>query len=319
MFNALLPRNNSKALVDRPEGGDLAYKGYAIAGSGRLPAATRQRLKELIGATDEAHADYLARHQAAQIADGKHSKALNDLHAFARAAGVKPDGDGKKSEDHWRYIHKRDQAAEVMATAEARLEKAATESVRLRTILSRLEDDLKAWSDQARAITECAPVEPGKTTIAAARYRIEMIRSEIHRVSSAPRPKAEVLEDIDRYLARVAELAEPEVERLLEGSREVQWPARTLDRQGIRELDAVAALIVWAVPELVRKRFVEAIDRYASEEDALAAPERRKQLAKLEADLLAAERIEVACCLRDSEPIRQDIDVRALLNIEVAP
>ena len=61
------------------------------------------------------------------------------------------------------------------------------------------------------------------------------------------------------------------------------------------------------------------VDRYASEEDALAAPERRKQLAKLEADLLAAERIEVACCLRDSEPIRQDIDVRALLNIEVAP
>jgi hypothetical protein len=143
-------------------------------------------------------------------------------------------------------------------------------------------------------------------------------------------------------IATLAQAGKPDIRALIGDGGAVGFPsARAIGQQPFIQLlpndsSRSAALIAaaaaaqsrmpdgvsfacWLHGEAIVKRLEADIDATADDSKALSAEQRASELERLKAALLTAERMEVFICELDKEPLRSDIDVRAVLVISGPP
>lgn len=180
------------------------------------------------------------------------------------------------------------------------------------------------------------PPVKAKGAIEAARTEIARARENISRIVSAPihstMVKAAVRDEIERLAAR----GRPDTSRLFSGAGSLSWPqaqarvnvdglvvvhsvddleSRVLGRASAETPDTLA-LMAWMHRDTLIAALDREIGKVADDPAALSVDERASQLSKAKADLLAAERIEVALIDDAGEAYRTDTDPRALLGID---
>ncbi|MGU3417752.1 hypothetical protein [Methylobacterium sp. D54C] len=159
-------------------------------------------------------------------------------------------------------------------------------------------------------------------------------RQERARVSRASIPAAEAKEAARAFVAQTATLARPDVSTLLAGSHEVYFPALASSAMmpvnnadfgmiviGGKVYDGLA-LACWLQPETVIAAIDRDIDAAAVDKSAIPTATRIARLAELDAEILAAERDEVAfIAMAEAQGAvinhRRDVDPRALLQVTV--
>lgn len=202
----------------------------------------------------------------------------------------------------------------------------------------RLVDTCERYLDEtaARGGYALHPSVKAKGTIDAARAEIARVRADIARILNAPihstTVKAAVRDEIERLAAR----GRPNVAHLFQGAGSLSWPqtkarvnvdglvvahsvtgleSRIVGRASAETPDTLA-LLAWMHKDALLAAFDRDISAIADDPAALSAEERASQLAKAKADLLAAERIEVALIDDAGDAYRPDTDPRALLGID---
>ncbi|MER8745847.1 hypothetical protein NKH54_22585 [Mesorhizobium sp. M1004] len=162
-------------------------------------------------------------------------------------------------------------------------------------------------------------------SVEAARAEIDQIKAALDAAYVAPHPSSVVKAKIRHEIDSLANRGTPSLRAALAHGESVHWkhaPANVkltedlaTSRVAVTSPDALG-LIAWAFRDKLISLLDAEIDAFADDKAALSDEQRDTMIAKLSADLLAAERAEVALVTSAGVDHRADVvDVRALLGI----
>ena len=186
-----------------------------------------------------------------------------------------------------------------------------------------------------------APRETAAATVTRMRGTIDNLKRDLDKAARAPVPMQLAIDRVKEQISKLAASGKPDVGPLF--GRDIRfldlgWPVtnRKLDLFGhsvpagegdvIRRLQGFAggdqsdslALLCWLFRDQIEAKIIDDIKKHANEAEALSAQQLVTRRAELSAELLMAERCEIAA-LEKAEadgatiPLRPDCDVRALL------
>ncbi|RVD35624.1 hypothetical protein EN741_27465 [Mesorhizobium sp. M4B.F.Ca.ET.019.03.1.1] len=210
---------------------------------------------------------------------------------------------------------KRDRLTERRDALSARAQQATR-------LVSRAEEYLKgAWSGQ--------PFEAfaGKTkkfaSIDAARAEIDRLKAERDAAYVAPHPSSSAKDKIRAEIASLAKRGAPNLLSVVLHGEPVGWKRAKLDLTNppaqtpvTGQGPDVLGLLAWAMGDKLTALLEAEIDAVADDTNAMTDDQRSAALTRLAADILDAERAEVAMIAAAGVEHRADsVDIRALLGI----
>jgi hypothetical protein len=178
-------------------------------------------------------------------------------------------------------------------------------------IAARLEDFVGATAGGFFVPAQvAAQLEPGESLadgIRRVRSEIGALQAEIARVRNAPPTKEEIAQHLRREVQRLLAAGTPTV--AFRGSEiEISWPDASRFRPESAPAGSPSALVAWLFPDLVFERLSEGLDQIRG---GISAVDRAARSAILEADLLAAERVEEMLV---EMALDQNVEVHRRLN-----
>jgi hypothetical protein len=201
---------------------------------------------------------------------------------------------------------------------------------------------VEAWLRDGRpsgTVLEAVEVEPPKllkgedvlSGIERLRRRCRELKSDLHRIASAPMPSSWAKERMREQVEALAARGEPDASVLTERGANIIWPTVQLrvtiynaepGAVGYAEVPDMLAIEAWRNKEAIIKQLTALIDAESDDKAALTDTERQLRTAEVMADELACERDEAALTWRavsEQLPVwfRADIAPQALLGLAV--
>ena len=308
-----------------------------------LPARSRDKLLELRQRAADARAAIEAAMDArddawTQAADLE--RALKNLtNPFARGGHQRPVSDAEVQ----RVQAKLDGTKDRRARANAHLDTLGRAHAPLSTVLEKSDRFIigRVHTEFTGSLPAPAPRETAAAAVTRMRGTIDNLKRDRDKAARAPVPMQLAIDRAKEQISKFAASGMPDVGPLF--GRDIRfidlaWPVANvrLDLFGdarpaaegdvLRRLMGFAggdqpnavALIAWLFHEQIEARVIDEIKKHANEKDALSATQLAARRAELAAELLLAERCEVAAIERAEAdgatiPLRPDCDIRALL------
>lgn len=163
------------------------------------------------------------------------------------------------------------------------------------------------------------------------RETIAQLKADLRRIEAAPVPSSFAKDKGRRQLAEMARLARPNVSELVEGNGAISWRKDFVQIAGLGDKVASASafpivnavgLIALLLPDQLAAAVDAEIDAISDDANALAPDDRRREEARLAAEILQAERLEealVAACEAAGIFVerRPDAAPMAILGVEI--
>ena len=294
----------------------------------KLPPRARERYRKLAAAHRRAHVARQSAFDHVQSVSRQRGEVDFEL---AHTRRTYEDGDFEGSADEWRK-----RLAELQGQRDAfsaELEEAQREMQNIAAPYPLAAIDAWLASNAGRRLKTATPSVPkgdSKTALEKTRARLHDISGAIEETANARLPAKDAFEravaEIDRvarngmpYFARTRLVQTTESGGFNIGT--VRWPTRYED-DGTPKIDAVALTVACLREQLIAMAKAEC-DRVAKDEsgefEPLTLAERKKRIADLKAEHLAAEYVEGALLevLGDAATPRHDMSVAALLQVEI--
>jgi hypothetical protein len=199
---------------------------------------------------------------------------------------------------------------------------------------------VEAWLRDGRpsgTVLEAVEVEPPKllkgedvlSGIERLRRRCRELKSDLHRIASAPMPSSWAKERMRAQVEALTARGEPDVSLLTERGGNIVWPTTQVQvtiynaqpgAVGYVEMPDVLAIEAWRNKEAIIKQLTALIDAESDDAAALTQSDRELRTAETTGDLLDIERQEASLVwLAQSQNLpvehRADVSAQALLGV----
>jgi hypothetical protein len=200
--------------------------------------------------------------------------------------------------------------------------------------------NVETWLRDGRphgTVLEAVEIEPPKlnkneTVIDAVerhRRRVRELRSDLHRIQSAPFPSAYSKQRAREFVEQLAQRGQPDVSSLIELDRPITFS--TVRQQAevigserhtiaVHETIDIASLLAWLMPDLLIKRLSAEIDTESDDPASLSHADRELRSSEVAGDLLAVEFDEAALVFRaqsEGMPIEHRADCSPLAILQM--
>lgn len=312
----------------------------------RLPEPAADRLVALRDARDAAYAALRAEQGRVDDARNEHARAALHLGQFEEAyrrgrlsrSTDRPDGGTTIEPDHDRIDRERRKVARLKAEHDRRRQLQKDLSERWNA-LARLTDRTEKYIARLPPRAVLTLDDGGRTTppkgsiveaVERARGHRRALLEEAADIRAAPRPRAEIVDDLAAQIDAVAAQGQPDIRALIESGHEPHWPTTSTNcltanadgttGAGMVSFTDTLALMCWLCRDQMVERMTALVAEQHDDELSLSTDERRDRLADLDRRLLEVERTEAGLLDMAAEqgaPMlpREDMDIRALLNL----
>jgi hypothetical protein len=152
------------------------------------------------------------------------------------------------------------------------------------------------------------------------RHRLRELAADLHRVRSAPWPSSVAREKARTQIEQLAEAAAPNLDSMIEhGSSKVGFAQMSLSSLvrgtetpalAFTETADTLGLLCWLLKDQLLAKINASLDEIADDKAALSQQQREEAEAQISSDMLAIERLEVACIWHAEAAKGEIIDFR---------